>query len=290
MLKRDMKKSEPRSRDTPVGQRSLRVIYILSDSTGNLPAHLVNALLTQFPVGSFDVRLRNFLDSPVKLRGVLDEIVAGPGIVFHAVVSSKIKQQINGVCLGSDLPVSDVTGGFMQFLAWNSGIDPTNDVKRVHDLDLDPRYDKRISAIEFTLGHDDGLGLNTLDEADVILVGVSRTSKTPTSIYLAQQGYKVCNVALAMQVPPPEELLRQPVSKVVAFVIDPARLARIRSRRQSDWGMADTSYNDEEQVRKEVQWSKRLFIERGWHTIDVTNTAIEETAARVIEVLKLGRK
>src|SRR5204863_4187172 len=130
---------------------------------------------------------------------------------------------------------------------------------------------------------------DTLGRADVVLAGVSRTSKTPTCIYLAQQGYKAGNVALAVEVEPPRELLAMPREKVIGLVIDPQRLSAIRTRRITDWGMSDTGYNVLEAVRREVAWSRKLFARQGWEVLDVTSQAIEETAGRIVERLGLGR-
>jgi regulator of PEP synthase PpsR (kinase-PPPase family) len=153
---------------------------------------------------------------------------------------------------------------------------------------MDDAYRRRIGAMEFTLGHDDGLGLDTLHEADVVLVGVSRTSKTPTSILLAQQGYQAANISLAMGVEPPSQLALIPPTKVVGLVIDPSQLAMIRNRRQAAWGMAPTPYGDPANVAREVAWSRTLFQRLGWPILDVTDQAVEETAARVIEMLGLS--
>src|SRR5262249_54758647 len=122
-----------------------------------------------------------------------------------------------------------------------SGVKPSADHTQLHETG--EAYHGRIRALEFTLEHDDGLGLNTISEADIVLAGVSRTSKTPTSIYLAQQGFRTANVALAMEVQPPAELLKLDAKKVVGLIIDPDHLVDIRSRRQSDWRMSSTSYN-----------------------------------------------
>jgi regulator of PEP synthase PpsR (kinase-PPPase family) len=173
----------------------------------------------------------------------------------------------------------------VQFLAKESGISPDADYRRLHDVD--DAYHRRISALEFTLEHDDGLGLDTLADADIVLVGVSRTSKTPTSIYLAQQGYCVANVALAQEVEPPQQLLKLSPRKVVAFVIDPQQLAEIRTRRQTGWRMANTSYNDPEHVRAEMAWARRFYARQGWPVLDVTDQAIEETAARILAIVGL---
>ena len=279
-----------RSRRPPAARTETRpvtpaLVYVLSDSTGNLPRHMLAAFLTQFPPGVFAVRARSFLDSPQKVEAAFAEIASAPGVVMHAVVDPEAKRLIGQRCKALGLRQCDLTGSFVQFLADASGIAPRPDRHRLHDVD--EAYDRRVKAVEFALEHDDGLGLETIHEADVVLVGVSRTSKTPTCMYLAQQGVKAGNVSLAMQVEPPRQLLTLPPTKVAALVIDPAQLSRIRWRRQTAWHMPDTAYNEEEMVEAEVQWSRRLFARRGWTTFDVTNQAIEETAARIVEKLRL---
>jgi [pyruvate, water dikinase]-phosphate phosphotransferase / [pyruvate, water dikinase] kinase len=262
------------------------VLYVLSDSTGNLPRHMLAAFLTQFPAGTFVARVRSFLDSPRKVEAVFGEVAAVRGTVMHALVDSDAKALVSRRCRELGLAECDLTGAFIEFLAEASGVAPAPDRRRLHDVD--EAYQRRVKAVEFALEHDDGLGLDTLHGADVVLVGVSRTSKTPTCMYLAQQGYKAGNVSLAMNVDPPLQLLALPPSKVAALVIDPSQLARIRSRRQAGWHMPDTAYNEAGAVEAEVQWSRLLFKRQGWATFDVTNQAIEETAARIVERLRLG--
>jgi regulator of PEP synthase PpsR (kinase-PPPase family) len=261
-------------------------VYVLSDSTGNLPRHMLTAFLTQFPPGAFAVRARGFLDTPQKVDAALGEIAAAPGIVMHAVLDPAAKKLIGRRCKALGLAHCDLTGSFVQFLAEASGVAPVPDRARLHDVDA--AYERRVKAVEFALEHDDGLGLDTLHDADVVLVGVSRTGKTPTCMYLAQQGVKAGNVSLAIGVDPPAQLLALPRTKVAALVIDPAQLAHIRSRRQAGWHMPDTSYNEADSVEAEVQWARRLFSRQGWATFDVTNQAIEETAARIVERLAAG--
>jgi [pyruvate, water dikinase]-phosphate phosphotransferase / [pyruvate, water dikinase] kinase len=263
-----------------------RLLYLLSDSTGNLGRHMLTAFLTQFPAGTFDVRARNFLDSPQKVEAALSEAGAAPGVVMHALVDPGAKRLVRERCTRLGLPHCDLTGNFVEFLSQASGVAPVPDRRRLHDVG--EAYRRRVKAIEFTLEHDDGLGIDTMHDADVVLVGVSRTSKTPTCIYLAQQGVKAGNVSLAVQVEPPAQLLGLPKSKVAALVIDPSQLARIRSRRQAAWHMPDTAYNEADTVEAEVAWSRRLFARHGWSTFDVTNQAIEETAARIMERLRLS--
>jgi len=265
---------------------SPRLLYVLSDSTGNLPRHMLAAFLTQFPAGTFDTRVRCFLDSPKKVEAVFGEIAATPGAVMHALVDGGAKALVERRCKALGLPHCDLTGPFVRFLSETSGVEPAPDRRRLHDVG--EAYRRRVKAVEFALEHDDGLGLDTLHDADVVLVGVSRTSKTPTCMYLAQQGHKASNVSLAIGVEPPAQLLALPAPKVAALVIDAGQLAKIRSRRQAGWHMPDTAYNEADSVEAEVQWSRRLFARQGWATFDVTNQAIEETAARIVERLRLG--
>jgi hypothetical protein len=244
------------------------------------------AVLTQFAAGTFTVRARTFLNTLPKLDAKLGEVQEQPGAVVHAVVSAEAKLHIARRCGEIGVPSYDLTGGIVQFLGEVSASKPSADVGRLHDVITD-EYRRRIRAIEFALEHDDGLKRETLREADLVLVGVSRTSKTPTSIYLAQNGYKVANVALAYGIDPPRELFELPSGKVVGLVIDPRQLAEIRTRRQREWGMAGSSYNDPDHVTREMAWSRQLFARQGWKIVDVTDCAIEETAAKVLALAGL---
>ena len=269
----------------PTTMPTRRIVYVLSDSTGNLARHMLTAFLTQFPRDAFTLRFKNFIQTDAKVDAAFDEIRAAPALVVHAVIADNLKARIDAHCRALKLPACDLTGPFVDFLARESGISPDANHRRLHNVDA--TYQKRITALEFTLEHDDGLGLETLNEADIVLVGVSRTSKTPTSIYLAQQGYQVANVSLAQELEPPQQLLQIAPRKVVALVIDPQQLAEIRTRRQTGWRMATTSYNDPDHVKTEMAWARRLYGRQGWPILDVTDQAIEETAARIVAIVGL---
>ena len=271
-----------------VEPRAPRTLYVLSDSTGNLAQHMLTAILTQFPRDAFDVRLKTYLSTEPKLAAALDDVAKDRAIVFHAVVAPAAKQAIARRCKAAGIASCDLTGTFVEFLTRESGIEPRADTRLLHDVN--ESYHRRIAAIEFALQHDDGLGLETIHEADIVLVGISRTSKTPTTMYLAQQGYFVGNVALAHGIDAPRELLALPAKKVVGLTIEPSQLVEIRTRRQREWNMGDTSYNEMEAVDRELAWSRKLFARQGWRTLNVTNQAIEETAARVVEIAGLARR
>jgi len=175
--------------------------------------------------------------------------------------------------------------GRLSYLKKSTGLKQGPSVKALHPID--DAYRQRIGAMEFTLNHDDGLGIESLCDADIVLAGVSRTSKTPTSILLAQQGYRTANVSLAVGVDVPASLLAVPKSKVIGLIISPTQLSLIRARRQQAWKMSQTSYDHPDNVIKEIAWSRALFQRQGWPILDVTDQAVEETAARVIQILGL---
>ncbi|MCC7351145.1 MAG: kinase/pyrophosphorylase [Phycisphaerales bacterium] len=280
--KKPGKTKKPAAQTAPAA----RSIYILSDSTGNLARHMLTAILTQFPESAFTLRLWTFLRTPEQIQQAMTEAAGERAIIFHAMVSADDKRLIADLSEQLGIPQCDLTGGFVEFLAGESGVKPTASLGRLHDTSHE--YHHRIRSLEYTLDHDDGLGLETIHKADIILTGVSRTSKTPTSIYLAQQGYRVANVALAMGIDPPSQLLAMK-EKVVGLVIDPMQLSEIRTNRQTGWRMGNTSYNDPHAVTREVAWSRKLFISQGWPILDVTDQAIEETAARIVNLLRLEK-
>src|SRR5687768_1564599 len=263
-----------------------RPLFVLSDSTGNLARHLLTALLTQFPPKRLTPRFETFLNTEARLLDALSRATRDAVAVCHAMVSDSFKLRIAEHCRVVGMPCLDLTGHIVKFLAEAAGAEPNENLNALHQVD--EAYRRRIGAIEFTLVHDDGLGLDTLSEADIVLAGVSRTGKTPTSIFLAQEGYRVANVALAIEVQPPAQLLALNGKKVVGLVIDPQQLVMIRKRREHDWQSGESSYGDPEHVTQELAWARRLFARQGWSVLDVTDRAIEETAARVVKLLGLS--
>jgi regulator of PEP synthase PpsR (kinase-PPPase family) len=151
---------------------------------------------------------------------------------------------------------------------------------------MDAAYFARVEAIQFTIAHDDGIGWENWEQADIVLAGVSRTSKTPTSIYLANRGYKTANIPLVMESRPPEALysLRRPL--VVGLTTAPERLVQIRRNRLLSLNEAtETAYVDADRVAEEVRFARRIFADNGWPVIDVSRRSIEETAAAIIKLL-----
>ena len=287
MNSRVTKKSKKRTVAKPAAPSKGAVpLYVLSDSTGNLARHMVTTYLTQFPASTFVTHTRPFLAEPTRLAEAFDVISKHPGIVLHAVVRPTLKADIATRCRQLAVPCYDLTGQAVEFLAGAAGVKPLADEDRLHRVDH--VYNRRINAMAFTIEHDDGLGLESLNDADILLAGVSRTGKTPTSMYLALQGFRVANIALAKEAPVPEQLLKLPPGKLVGLVIEPARLIEIRNRRNAGWHMSQTSYNNSSDVAQEIEWSHDLFRKRlHCRVLDVTDQAIEETAARILDLLGL---
>ncbi len=244
---------------------------------------MVTSFLTQFPAGSFEVLTRPFIGEAERFSPFMEVVSARPGIVFHAVIAPELKRQISALCEKLHVPCWDLTGSAVGFLAKAAKLEPQSDSQRLHPVD--GAYCGRINAMAFTLEHDDGLGLDTLAEADIVLAGVSRTGKTPTSMLLAIQGFRAANVALAMGVTPPRELFALNSQKIIGLVIDPGQLAEIRTRRQTAWRMTQTGYNEPREVAKEIEWSRQVFANLRCPVLDVTDQAIEETAARIVDLL-----
>ena len=255
-------------------------VFVLSDSTGNLARHALMAVLTQFPPQTISLRFENFVRTEARIDTLLFEAGEQKAAVCHAIVSERLKQRIQDTCRTARIRCHDLTGGLVHFLEKSACVAPTGDVEVLHKLD--EAYHQRIGAMEFTLDHDDGLGLESIYESDVVLVGVSRTSKTPTSILLAQQGYRAANVSLAHGIQPPLQLFSMSARKVVGLTINADQLAVIRAHRQVAWGMSQTEYGLPQSVNDEVNWCRALFRQRGWPVLDVTDQAVEETAAKVI--------
>ncbi|RME41081.1 MAG: kinase/pyrophosphorylase, partial [Deltaproteobacteria bacterium] len=185
------------------------------------------------------------------------------------------------------LPAIDLRSSLRSRLGTYWGPSPDQTPGLLHGVDED--YFRRIEAMEFTVKHDDGQELRHLDQADIVLVGVSRTSKTPLSIYLSHRGWKVANVPLVPGVDPPQELMQVDPGKVAGLVIDPQRLVEIRAARMRNLGQdPKRAYADYEKVVEEIRFSRALFRRQPWIQVDVTGKAVEETANEVL--VKLGLK
>jgi [pyruvate, water dikinase]-phosphate phosphotransferase / [pyruvate, water dikinase] kinase len=258
-------------------------LHLVSDSTGETLEAVAKACLSQFeqaePVKHFWPMIR----SERQVDRVLDEIVQRPGLVMFTLVNAAVRDRLQARCVTLGIPAISVLDPVLEAFGQFMGERARGLPGRQHQLDA--AYFRRIDAVHFTMAHDDGIASENLNEADIVLVGVSRSSKTPTSIYLANRGYKTANIPLVPGVAPPDQLLSATRPLIVGLTTHIDRLLQVRRNRLRSLNQTDTSdYVDVDQVEAEVLSARRLFSQHGWPVIDVTRRSIEETAAAIMNL------
>ncbi|MFY8157610.1 MAG: pyruvate, water dikinase regulatory protein [Rhabdaerophilum sp.] len=264
-------------------------LHLVSDSTGETLITVGRAATAQYqgisPIEHVYPLVRNMR----QLDRVISEIENEPGIVLFTLVEKDLSERLRSACEEMGCPsmsvLEPIVGLFQSYL----GVAMTPRIGGQHTLSTE--YFRRIDALNFTMMHDDGQLLDNLEQADVVLVGVSRTSKTPTSIYLANRGIKTANVPLVPGVPPPTELEHLLKPLVVGLVASPERIVQIRQNRLLALNAddRDAAYTDKQSVIDEILRARRLFDKHDWPVIDVTRRSIEETAAAIIDLHRTHR-
>jgi [pyruvate, water dikinase]-phosphate phosphotransferase / [pyruvate, water dikinase] kinase len=258
-------------------------LHLLSDSTGETLDIVAKACLAQFD--NVDA-IRHFwpmVRSEGHLDRVLDEIEQRPGLVLYTLVNPLIRRALEQSSRRRGVNAVSVLDPVIDALSAVTGEENRGRPGRQHALDA--AYFARVDAIQFTIAHDDGLQPENWEEADIILAGVSRTSKTPTGIYLANRGYKVANVPLVPESPPSPTLFSLKHPLVVGLTTNPERLIQIRRNRLLALNQApETDYVDMEAVMAELAFARRLFADNGWPVIDVTRRSIEESALAIVKL------
>jgi hypothetical protein len=263
-------------------------VHLVSDSTGETLNALARAACARFTNVLPIEHIYALVRSPRQLERALEEIANAPGVVLHTIIDPALRGALESGCARMDMPCIAALDPLVQALSRYLGAPLSTQVGAQYALDAD--YFNRMDALNYAIGHDDGQGGQDLERADVILVGVSRTSKTPTCIYLAHRGVRAANVPLvpAGQVPPKLQAIRN--VPIVALSLAPDRLLEIRRNRLRSLNeRRESSYVDADAVRQEVIQARRLFEREGWPVIDVTRRSVEETAAAVINILSAGR-
>ena len=259
-------------------------VHLISDSTGETLNAITKAVCARFDNVLPIEHIYPLIRSGRQLERVLREVEAAPGVVVHTIVDREMRVALEDGCRRLESPcmaaLDPMTAAFGRYL----GASLTTRVGAQHTLDTD--YFNRIEALNYAIGHDDGQGGQDLDSADVILVGVSRTSKTPTSIYLAHRGVRAANVPLVPGAPLPEKLFAAGRPMIVGLLVSPDRLIQIRKNRLLSLNETrESTYVDVDAVRDETVRARRLFEAQGWPVIDVTRRSVEETAAAIINLL-----
>ncbi len=265
-------------------------LHLVSDSTGETLLAVGRAAAAQYATVSPIEHVYPLVRNQKQLDHAITEIEDNPGIVLYTLVDRELSARLEERCREVGAPCLSILSSVLTLFHSFLGAETTPRVGGQHTLNAE--YFRRIDALNFTMVHDDGQHAETLDEADVVLVGVSRTSKTPTSIYLANRGIRTANVPLVPGIAPPSalEMLKRPL--VVGLFASPERIVQVRQNRLLGLqaSQPDSTYVDRQSVSEEIAMSKQLCAKRGWPLIDVTRRSIEETAAAVIALLQERRR
>jgi len=259
-------------------------LHLVSDATGETINSVARACLVQFEGIEPNEHAWSLIRTPGQMDKVIAGIAAHPGPVLFTIVNEQLRTLLQDGCRRLQVPCIPVLDPVIAALGAYLGMQSRGLSGRQHELDAE--YFSRIDAMSFALSHDDGQSSQNYNDADVILVGVSRTSKTPTCIYLANRGIKAANVPVVPGCPLPAELLAVKRPLIVGLTKDPVQLVQIRRHRLNMLSHAEeTDYVDIEVVKQEVAQARRLCTQHGWPVIDVTRRSIEETAATIIQML-----
>ena len=259
-------------------------LHLISDSTGETLITIAKAASVQYAQARPIEHMHPLVRTPRQLNRVIQEIERAPGIVLYTVVNEELSSILEEKCSELNVPCMQVLQHIMQVFEAYLGASKTPTVAGQHVLDSD--YFRRIDALNFTMKHDDGQLPENLNDADIIVLGTSRTSKTPTSIYLAQRGYKTANLPLIPNVPLPRSLTEPHDALVVCLTASVDRIIAVRRNRAMLIGDRKLDqYIDRDAILDEISYSRRVCAKHGWPLIDVTRRSVEETAATIIKVL-----
>jgi regulator of PEP synthase PpsR (kinase-PPPase family) len=261
-------------------------LHVVSDSTGETAARVVEAVEAQFPGQAFEVVRHPRITAPEDVHLAAMRARGRRAVVLFTLVEPELREAMRGLCKRYRLHYCDLLGHPIEAVARVSG-SPATRQPGARSV-LDSSYFKRIAAIEFAVRYDDGAGAQGLTEADVVLVGVSRSSKTPLSMYLAYLGYKTANVPIVKGIEPPAELWKLDPAKVVGLTIDAEALAEIRGERVRGMG-GGGRYADLAEIYDELEYAASIHKRLGCPVIEVSNLAIEETARRIIRIVEERR-
>jgi len=266
-----------------------KTIMVLSDGTGETAAQITKAALAQFPEQEPEIIRYKRVREETQLAGLLDEAFETKALIVYTIVSPQLRSTLFQQAMKRGLPCVDLLGPLLSGLGSYFGYEPKAVAGLLHDVN--ENYFKRIEAMEYTIAHDDGRDISRLQEADLVLIGISRTSKTPLSMYLSHQGWKVVNIPIIKDFELPQELNQIDSKKIIALTIDPETLTTIRRNRLNRLGQNQGGdYADPMKVNDEIAYADALFKKnRKWPVFNVTGKALEETAAEILRLMASRR-
>ena len=264
-------------------------LHLISDATGETLIAAARAAAAQYTNARAIEHIYPLIRGEKQVESVLREIDAEPGIVLYTMVDQSLASMIDQRCAAMGLPCVSVLEPVLTVFQSYLGTPAGRRVGAQHVLDAD--YFRRIDALNFTMEHDDGQLPQDIDDADIVLLGISRTSKTPTSIYLANRGHKTANIPVVLGVPVPDVVLRAKRPLIVGLIASAERISQVRQNRilGSSMGFDADSYTDRATISEELQNARQIFTRYGWPMIDVSRRSIEETAAAIVALLHKAR-
>lgn len=263
-------------------------VHLVSDSTGETLVAMMKASTAQFRSATALEHLHALVRSEAQMEQTLETIAAKPGVVLYTLVNPERRERLQSFCRTHNIPAVSILDPTLSMLGRYLGAAMTDEVGAQRNLD--DAYYSRIEALDFAMAHDDGQSVEGLVDADIVLLGVSRTSKTPTCIYLANRGYKAGNIPLVPNAPLPPILDKITKPFIVGLVASPDRIIQIRQQRLMGLKQdAHTDYIDQDRVREEMKNARRMYTRKGYKVIDVTRRSIEETAAQIINLYNMSR-
>lgn len=259
-------------------------IYIISDSTGETAERVVEATLIQFNRPGTEVSKYSHIEDIERLAGILDEVQEKRSLIVYTIIIPELREFLREEAEKRKIPMLDIMGPFLDTFSSLLGIKPQLEPGLNRQITAD--YYRRVESIEFAVRCDDGRDLQGILEADLVITGVSRTSKTPLSMYLAYRGLKVANLPLVPEVHPPEQLFQIPSERIIGLDIEPGLLQKIRRERMKTLNLGQKArYVRMDRILEELEYAEELFKKLRCYRIDVTNKSIEESASEILEVL-----
>lgn len=260
-----------------------KVVYVISDGTGQSAINVLRASRIQFDDPAPALRVFSKVETPERLREVLDQAGEEMAFVAFTMAQRELRELVHDVCHEKGLLHHDILGPPLDKLSVYLGRKPKEEVNMLRRVD--GKYFKRIAAIEFTMNYDDGKDVQKVFDADIVILGLSRTSKTPTSYFLAQQGYKVVNIPLVPEIPIPKEVYEIPQNRVVCLTMDPETLQKVRDARLKHY-KTRSNYSELKRIFNEMEMVHELISKnRLWRVVDTTNKSVEETAREIISMV-----
>jgi hypothetical protein len=258
-------------------------IHLVSDSTGETIENTVSATISQFPGVNRKEFFWPMTRTEDQIKDITENLKKNPGLVVFSIVDDNNRSLLESNCKELNIPYISPLDSLLNTFKKLLALSETKITGVQHKLD--ENYFKRVDAFEFAMQHDDGQRISSMSEADIILVGVSRTSKTPTSIYLANKGYKVANIPFVADTRLPEELFSFKKPIIIGLIKDPRSLMQVRQTRLKMMGENNqTSYDDINHIKFEISQARLIFTKYAWPSIDVSRRSVEETSASVIKI------